>query len=457
MSATKPTTQDARIAANRANARKSTGPKTAEGKARARQNARKHGLRASAAAPHEEDARALAECLPRWVAHYRPEGPAAEALVEHAALASVRLRRCAREEAARLALRQRHAAADDEARRIEELEQLVERLPAEPTVVAPLLRQRPEGCDWMIDRWLVLGVSLRDRGEWSLAELIQALHLLGLSCDPHRRCLRALRIIAWHLLSGGTSELAPTAEEREEREDNEPGSPAARHAFQEVFLAYVNTVNTLTANDTGKISEDGALRNLRRLVRREIQTLRAWKGALDLQRDRDRAEAAERCLIDTTREGTLIRRYETAAALDLHRSLRRLEGPSASPVRRHREQNAGASSGRPEASHDPRPPQNVPDAPPAPRREPETPGGAARSLGSRGEPRPDKSSSRFLQGSYVQKTKRTQTARAVYAPAPRPDGEGDPAGRRRRDPGRAARSPKMHPAGTPSAGGIART
>ncbi len=126
----------------------------------------------------------------RWIEHYQPEGPAAESLVEHAALASVRLRRCARVESARLALRQRYAQMSDEARRIEELDALVERLPAEPTLAAPLLRQRPEGCDWMIDRWLLLGASLRDRAGWTLAELFQALHLLGLSSDPQRRSPR---------------------------------------------------------------------------------------------------------------------------------------------------------------------------------------------------------------------------------------------------------------------------
>jgi len=54
-----------RLAANRRNALKSTGPRTKEGKARASMNALKHGLRASSlAVPYLEDPE-------DWVAHRR--------------------------------------------------------------------------------------------------------------------------------------------------------------------------------------------------------------------------------------------------------------------------------------------------------------------------------------------------------------------------------------------------
>lgn len=57
-------TSERRIAANRANAQKSTGPKTPEGKANAAQNARRHGFRAKSLMPsHANEVRRLVELL----------------------------------------------------------------------------------------------------------------------------------------------------------------------------------------------------------------------------------------------------------------------------------------------------------------------------------------------------------------------------------------------------------
>ena len=62
-----------RLAANRANAARSTGPRTPEGKARSSQNARKHGFRAeSFTIVGIEDSAAYAELLANAVAVYQP-------------------------------------------------------------------------------------------------------------------------------------------------------------------------------------------------------------------------------------------------------------------------------------------------------------------------------------------------------------------------------------------------
>ncbi|HTX39642.1 MAG TPA: hypothetical protein VME43_31715, partial [Bryobacteraceae bacterium] len=61
------------LAANRRNAQRSTGPRTAEGKARAALNARKHGFRAEAfTVIRVEDLQAVAELTAAAMACYRP-------------------------------------------------------------------------------------------------------------------------------------------------------------------------------------------------------------------------------------------------------------------------------------------------------------------------------------------------------------------------------------------------
>ena len=91
------------FAANRANAARSTGPRTEEGKARSRLNALKHGLLASEAANfgvEGEAARKTFEGLSdRLENYYRPRGPIEEILVQKIAIATWRLRRAMRFEA----------------------------------------------------------------------------------------------------------------------------------------------------------------------------------------------------------------------------------------------------------------------------------------------------------------------------------------------------------------------
>jgi hypothetical protein len=94
-------TSHRRRAANRRNAQRSTGPRSAEGKARAAANAQRHGL--AAAAPGPERAAETA----RLAAAYRPLLGDVE-LAQRAAEAHVRLHRV--KAAKLLVLRQAHAA-----------------------------------------------------------------------------------------------------------------------------------------------------------------------------------------------------------------------------------------------------------------------------------------------------------------------------------------------------------
>ena len=86
-------TSPARIAANRRNARKSTGPKTAEGKGAAAQNALKHGLHAQDVVCAEESSRLYAEFAAGIYADLAPVGAVEEQLADRIAVCTWRLQR----------------------------------------------------------------------------------------------------------------------------------------------------------------------------------------------------------------------------------------------------------------------------------------------------------------------------------------------------------------------------
>ena len=90
----------AQITANRRNALKSTGPRTAAGKAASSQNALRHGLAARAAVVPGEDPADLRRFRAELVAALAPRDGREEVLAEAAAEAAWRLRRVWRAEAA---------------------------------------------------------------------------------------------------------------------------------------------------------------------------------------------------------------------------------------------------------------------------------------------------------------------------------------------------------------------
>jgi hypothetical protein len=63
---------------------------------------------------------------------------------------------------------------------------------------------------------------------------------------------------------------------------------------------------------------------LRRLVERQVDKLKALRAELEPIAAADRAEAADRAMFDDSKEGALFRRYETACERELHRAIRDL-------------------------------------------------------------------------------------------------------------------------------------
>lgn len=90
---------EARLAANAANARLSTGPRTAEGKSRSCQNARRHGLTARDLVICEEEREEFDDLLASYQRELQPHGPLEQDLFDQLVHAAWNLRRVRRLEA----------------------------------------------------------------------------------------------------------------------------------------------------------------------------------------------------------------------------------------------------------------------------------------------------------------------------------------------------------------------
>src|SRR5580704_15775974 len=103
---------DKQIAANQANAIKSTGPKSAQGKATASRNALKHGMTCEKEDLFSSDANLYKDRLERWTKAARPQNDLEVFQLECAVRAAVNLDRCARNADAALDRRKRKVVGD---------------------------------------------------------------------------------------------------------------------------------------------------------------------------------------------------------------------------------------------------------------------------------------------------------------------------------------------------------
>ena len=267
---------EARVAANRRNAQRSTGPRTEAGKGRSRANALKHGLSGDGVVLSIGDGPAVDAAEARLAAEIEPDGEIAAALVRRAAVLLVRLGRCADHDHAATAHRVRHAEADFDDRCADEVAVQAGRIEADPADAVRRLRRTPAGVDWLIGQWRSVRhevAGLRREGGLGpkLADRVGT--LLGLQPWDER----AAEVAAWQ---DGCRDL-----------DAEPGTRD----------------RVITQIDA------------------EVVALRALRAEVDdAAHAADRAEAPARALFDDGPAGQRARRYEAAAERGLFRALREL-------------------------------------------------------------------------------------------------------------------------------------
>ena len=288
---------DARLQANRRNAQLSCGPKSAEGKARSRANAVKHGLTGAGVALPSEDAAAVEARFLQLQEDLAPSTTAGALLLNLAALMSVQVERSARREAAALAYAGRHAADEFDLARLAEVDRWFDAIETDPRDHRRRLEASVDG----IDRLLGALRGIRDQ----------------VATGHYRRWTPADRTKVDAFL-GGSGERFPTSR------------------AEAVLLALTGDLALILPAERAKLPQGDARdayfrAELLALVDAEGARLAKLRAAIDpaIVAD-DRAEAARRAsLVDSPREA-LLKRYQAAAIGTFLRALRdfhKLEQP----------------------------------------------------------------------------------------------------------------------------------
>jgi hypothetical protein len=196
--------------ANRANALKSTGPRTIAGKAKSRFNALTHGMRAEMLVLPTEDPAAFEAERQGWIEDWKPKSQTRMALVELAVAQSWRLKRCMRVEAARLTKIADEAAEVYDAKLNARLDHGLRLIESEPLAGLKALGSDPSGIQLLADAWNVLGsaVEYGPRG-WNKFEAHHGrlMNLLGLPSDFCPEDVNAGTVASFRLLQSNLGEL----------------------------------------------------------------------------------------------------------------------------------------------------------------------------------------------------------------------------------------------------------
>ena len=279
----------AKIAANQANARRSTGPRTEAGKARSRANAVKHGLTsAGVALPGEDAAQIEAQSL-QAQEEFGPSTLAGMKLVRDVAALWVRQDRAREFEATALDRRVRRAADDFDQARQDRADGLIDAIETNPRAYHRALLAMPEGVDRLVDGLtMLLGEMTAPARVWSQVhhKRLDALFGYRVGDLPWNRPTRFSRAVLGDFEAIGAAEV-----EHVEPDDRQEWA----------------TIQLIEAIQT------------------EIERLEAHQATID--RDRiaeDRADAVALARFDPGPAGSLARRYVGAAARDLSRTLRDL-------------------------------------------------------------------------------------------------------------------------------------
>ena len=162
------TVSPARLATNRQNAQRSTGPKTEEGKARSRRNTFRHGLAGQGnLLMDEDDQTEIARRTEAFRRELDAPGEVGAMLARRAAVLSVRMEQAAERDRQATAANAQAGRDEFDADRAAVLEGWIDQIEgdADPGAALADLAATPEGIAYLIDAWGTLRSDVADGDE----------------------------------------------------------------------------------------------------------------------------------------------------------------------------------------------------------------------------------------------------------------------------------------------------
>jgi hypothetical protein len=342
---------------SRANSRKSTGPRTAEGKDRSKYNATKHGLTARSVLLPGEDPTQLAARQQQLIDDLQPRHSAEITAIELMAGAIWRSDRSERALGNRINFRLRHEPLEQAKKEREEAIELGGRLFWQPAFPLPISKRFPvgkltepqcaenafhphhparlrlqleqtiPGCEWLLDRWTDLMHRLECDATWLSGDAFKMVRLMGKHAIDMADDFDVARMFLSSLTLISAPEAGPERESFDWNQalinmlvtfdvENKNGIAATAAKQCEPFA---RRLAELPLARMAPKDEQQARESLSSIIHQEMGRLQETLSVLQAIADADQVEAPARLAFEIGVEGDRYRRYElTNERLALH-------------------------------------------------------------------------------------------------------------------------------------------
>jgi hypothetical protein len=338
---------EAKLAANRQNAQKSTGPRTPAGKDKSKYNAVTHGATARSALLPGEDVDAFEALQQMMISRFNPVNDTELTVVERIAIDVWTSDRAAQAASRRLAERLRHEPLEQSEKEADEAIKLGALLLWQPSFPLPLtkrfqvgelteppcsdnaihpqhparlclrLEQTVAGCDWLLDRWGDLWERVTAQIVWQSSDAFHMVRLMG----KHAVNMADDLDVAGVFLASLTLLAAPKGGPERESFD-------WKHAMIKMLMTYdaeqdhgdwdsvtkhcgpfARRLAELPLGALAPKDDEHARQWLISRIKQELERIREIRAMLVEIADADLAEAPARLAFETGAEGDRHRRY----------------------------------------------------------------------------------------------------------------------------------------------------